>query len=173
MIIINNFVIAQVFGTLGIIASVLSMQFKKRKHILIALFMLNLFCALNFLFLGNMTSAYICFFAEIEMLVNYAFEKNNKNVPKLVIGIYILINILLGMITFKNALDVMPIICAILYCGTILTKKETNIRKLMFGNQVLWLIFDFIVKAYASCINAFLTVCSILIAMYRYDYKKK
>lgn len=27
----NNFVIAQVFGILGIIASVLSMQFKKKK----------------------------------------------------------------------------------------------------------------------------------------------
>ena len=41
----DNFVIAQVFGVLGIIASVVSMQLKDRKHILIALFLLNLFSA--------------------------------------------------------------------------------------------------------------------------------
>lgn len=168
----NNFVIAQVFGFLGIIASVLSMQFKNRKHILIALFLLNLFCSLNFLFLNNLTSACICFFACIEMLINYSFEKKNKEVPKIVIGIYIIINIILGMFTFKGILDVLPIICAILYCGTILTKKEFNIRRLMLCNQILWLIFDFIIGAYAACINAGLTIGSILIAMYRYDYKK-
>ena len=67
---INNFVVAQIFGILGIIASVLSMQFKKRKHILIVLLLLNLFSALNFVFLGSLSSAYVCFFAIIEMIIN-------------------------------------------------------------------------------------------------------
>ena len=169
----NNFVIAQIFGVLGIIASVLSMQFKNRKHILITLFLLNLFSALNFLFLGNLTSSYVCFFAEIEMLVNYGFETRNKDVPKWVIGIYVIINIILGMLTYKSALDILPIVCALLYCGTILTKKEANIRKLMLGNQSVWLIFDLIVKAYTFSISNILTIVSTLIAMYRYDYSKK
>ncbi len=168
----NNFVVAQIFGVLGIIAGIMSMQFKNRKQILIALFLLNLFCALNFVFLNNLTSACICFFANIEMIINYCFEVRKKDVPKWIIGIYIIINIILGMLTFKNIIDIFPIICAILYCGTILTKNESNIRKLMFSNQALWLIFDFIVGAYASVVNAILTIISVVIAMVRYDFKK-
>ena len=168
----NNFVIAQIFGILGIISSVLSMQLKERKHILIVLFLLNLFSALNFVFLGNMTSAYICFFAEIEMIINTIFELKNKSVPKFIVGLYIIINIALGMITYKSIIDILPIACALIYCGTILTKKETNIRKLMLANQSTWLVFDIIVKAYAFSISNILTIVSTLIAMYRYDYKK-
>ncbi len=149
---INNFVVAQIFGILGIIASVLSMQFKKRKHILIALLLLNLFSALNFVFLGSLSSAYVCFFAIIEMIINYIFEKNNKDVSKGVICIYIIINIILGMISYKTLIDILPIACALLYCGTILTKKETNIRKLMLVNQSTWLVFDIVVKAYTFSI---------------------
>lgn len=168
----DNFVIAQVFGVLGIIASVVSMQLKDRKHILIALFLLNLFSALNFLFLGSFSSTYVCFFAEVEMLINYGFEVKKKDVPKWVIGIYIVINIILGMITYGGLLDLLPILCAIIYCGTILTKKEANIRKLMLANQSIWLVFDLIVKAYTFSISNVLTIISTLIAMIRYDYKK-
>ena len=168
----NNFYIAQFFGILGIIASVLSLQFKKRKHILIALFLLNLFSALNFLFLGAYSSTYICFFAELEMLINLIFEKKKKDVPIVVIGIYIVINIILGLFTYKSSLDILPILCAIIYCMTILTKKESNIRKLMFANQSTWLVYDIIVKAYMFSISNILTLISIIIAMFRYDRKK-
>lgn len=169
----SNFVIAQIFGILGIIASVLSMQFKNRKHILIVLFLLNLFSALNFIFLGNMTSSYICLFALVEMIINTSFELKNKEVPKWVVGIYIVINIALGMLTYKSIIDILPIACALIYCGTILTKKESNIRKLMLANQSTWLVFDLIVKAYTFSISNILTIISIAIAMYRYDYKGK
>ena len=168
----SNFIIAQIFGILGIIASVLSMQFKKRKHILIALFLLSLFSALNFLFLGNMTSSYICFFAIIEMIINLLFEKKNKDIPKYVVGIYIIVNIALGMITYKSIIDILPIACAIIYCGTIITKNESNIRKLMLTNQSIWLVFDIIVKAYTFSVSNILTIISTIIGMYRYDYKK-
>ena len=61
----TNFIIAQVFGVLGIAANVSSMQFKKRKQILVALLLLNLFSALNFVFLGAWSSTYISFFAVV------------------------------------------------------------------------------------------------------------
>ena len=78
-----NFAIAQTFGILGIISSVLSMQMKKRRHILIMLLLLNLFSALNFLFLESYTSFLICAFAVIEMLINYiGYESKKKKVEE-------------------------------------------------------------------------------------------
>ena len=169
----SNFVIAQIFGILGIIASVLSMQLKHRKHILIVLLLLNLFSALNFLFLGSYSGAYVCFFAIFEMIINYLFEIKGKEVPIWVIGIYVIVNIALGMLSYKSAIDILPIVCALLYCATVLVRKESNIRKLMLGNQSIWLIVDLTVKAYMFSISNILTIISIIIAMYRYDYKKK
>lgn len=167
----TNFIIAQVFGILGIIASVCSMQFKNRKHIFLALLLLNLFSALNFVFLGTFASAYICFFAILEMLINHLFERKNKPVPVYIVAIYIAVNIALGALSFSGWLDLIPIVCALIFCATLLTKKEQNIRKLMIGNQTLWLGFDLAVGAYMFSISNVLTIISTAIALYRYRQK--
>lgn len=168
----TNFIIAQVFGVLGVIASVCSMQFKKRKTIFVALLLLNLFAALNFVFLGNFPPAYICFFAVLEMVINYLFERKKKPVPKIIIGIYIIVNILLGAISFAGPLDLIPIFCALIFCATLLTKKEQNIRKLTVLNQVLWLIFDITAMAYFFAVSNVLTIISTTIALYRFSKKR-
>ncbi len=167
----SSFIIAQIFGILGIIASVCSMQFKKRKNIFIALLLLNLFSALNFVFLGSWASAYVCFFAIFEMIVNYLYEKKKKTTPQVVVALYILINIALGMIAFSGPLDILPILCALVFCGTILMKKEQNIRKATIINQTLWLVFDLIVGAYFFAVSNILTLISTGIALYRYKRK--
>ena len=169
----TNFIIAQIFGVLGVIASVCSMQFKKRKQIFIALLLLNLFSALNFVFLGTFSSAYVCFFAVAEMLINHLFERKNKPVPKWVVGIYIIVNILLGVLAFTGPLDIIPIACALIFCATLLTKNEQNIRKLMLLNQTLWLVYDLTVGAYFFAVSNVLTIISTAIALYRFSKKKK
>lgn len=169
----NNFIIAQIFGILGIIFSVLSMQMKTKRNIMLMLMTLNLSSALNFLFLNSISASLVCFFAILETLINYLFDSKNKKVPIYIIVFYIIVNLLLGFSSYKMILDIIPIACAIIYCLTVCVKRESNIRKLMFSNQSLWLIYDIIVKAYMFSISNVLTLISIIIAMYRYDYKKK
>ena len=77
------------------------------------------------------------------------------------------------MISYHKVLDIVPVICALLFCATVCTKKEANIRKIMFANQSTWLVYDLIVKAYMFGISNVLTLISIIIAFFRYDYKKK
>ena len=167
----TNFIIAQIFGVLSMASSVCSMQFKKRKAILIALFCLNTFAALNMVFLGSLSAAYITFFAILEMLINYLFERKKRPVPKPIVGFYIIANIALGALTFSGWLDLIPIICAIVFCATILTQKEQNIRKLMLINLSLWLVFDLAVGAYTLSASNILTIVSTAIALYRYRQK--
>lgn len=80
-------------------------------------------------------------------------------------------NIILGALTFTGLIDILPIVCAIIFCITILAKKEQNIRKLMIVNQILWLIFDIIVGAYFFVISNVLTIISTGIAIYRFNKK--
>ena len=166
-----NFIVAQIFGVLGIIFSVLSMQMKTKKNIMIMLLLLNLSSALNFLFLNSISGSLVCFFAVFETFINYLFDKKNKQVPIYVIIFYVVVNLILGISSYNSVIDIIPIVCALLYCATVCTKKESNIRKEMFGNQTLWLIYDIIVKAYMFSISNVLTLISIIISFYRFDYK--
>lgn len=168
-----NFVIAQIFGVLGIIFSVISMQMKTKKNIMIMLLCLNLASALNFLFLNSISGSLVCFFAVLETFVNYLFDSKNKKVPIYVIAFYVIVNLILGFYSYKGLLDLIPVTCALIYCATVCTKKESNIRKEMFTNQTLWLIYDIIVKAYMFSVSNVLTLISIVISMMRFDYKKK
>ena len=169
----SNYLIAQMFGVIGIVFSVLSMQMKTKKNIMIMLIGLNLASALNFLFLESYSGCYVCFFGVVETVINYLFDSKNKKVPIYVIGIYVIVNIILGISSYNEMLDIIPILCALLYCATVCTKKESNIRKEMLLNQILWLVYDLIVKAYMFSISNILTIVSTIISMYRYDYKKK
>ena len=169
----NNFIIAQIFGIIGIIFSVLSMQMKTKKNIMIMLLCLNLASAFNFLFLNSISGSLVCFFAVIETFVNYLFDSKNKSVPIYVIVFYVIVNIGLGLYSYHSLIDILPIVCALLYCATVCVKKESNIRKLMFANQSIWLVYDIIVRAYMFSISNILTIISIVISYFRFDYKKE
>lgn len=168
----NSFIIAQIFGVIGIILSVLSMQMNTKKRIMIVLLFLNLSSALNFFFLKSMSGCYICLFAVLETFINYLFDNKQKRVPIYIIIFYVVVNILLGLISFNSLLDILPIICALLFCASVCAQKESTIRKLMFSNQSIWLVYDIIVKAYMFSISNILTLISIIISFIRYDYKK-
>lgn len=169
----DNFLIAQLFGVMGIIFSVLSMQMKTKKNIMLMLLALNLASALNFLFLGSVSGSLISFFAVLETVINYLFDRKDKRVPIYIIGIYVIVNIALGLISYKVLIDVVPIICALLFCASICTRKESNIRKIMFLNQISWFVYDINSKAYMFAISNVLTMISIIISIVRYDLKKQ
>lgn len=166
-----NFYIAQVFGIIGIVFSVLSMQMKTKKKIMFMLFGLNIASALNFLFLNSISGSLVCFFGAIETVINYLYDSKDKKVPIYIVVFYIILNLILGFSSYHKLLDLIPIVCALLYCLTVCTKKESNIRKIMFANQSIWLVYDIIVKAYMFSISNVLTLISIIIAMFRYDIR--
>lgn len=167
------FIVAQIFGILVIIANVLSMQMKKKKQIIFMFILANIFSAINFILLESYSGALICFFAIIQTYINKIFENKEKQVPKTVIGIYIIISIILGIITFKNIIDILPIMCSILYIITIVQNKEKNIRKITLINIIIWIIYDITCKAYTAAISDTMMTISALIGIYKFDYKSK
>ena len=167
------FIAAQIFGILVIISNVLSMQMKRKKQIIFMFILANLFSSINFILLKGYSGAIICFFAIIQTYINKIFENKEQQVPKIVIGIYIAISIILGVITFGNIIDILPIVCSILYTMSIIQEKEKNIRRISLVNIVLWIIYDIVCQAYTAAISDILMTISTIIGMYRFDFKKK
>jgi hypothetical protein len=168
-----SFYIAQFFGILVIISNVLAMQMKKKNQILLLFILANLFSSINFLLLKSYSGAIICVFAIGQTVINKLFENRKNSIPNVVIGIYIAISIILGLITFKGYIDVLPIISSILYTITIIQKKEKNIRRITLINIMLWVVYDMFSMAYTAAISDFIMTISTLFGIYRFDFKKE
>lgn len=166
------FIVAQLFGVLTIISNVIAMQMKNKKQIIFCYILANLFSAINFVLLQSYSGAIICLFAIIQTFINNIFEKKEKKLPKIIIAIYIFISILLGAVTFRSMIDILPIICSILYTLIIIQNKEKNIRKIALINIVIWVFYDIICRAYTAAISDSITTISTLIGIYRFDIKK-
>lgn len=165
------FIVAQIFGLLVIISNVLSMQMKNKSKIIFMFILANLFSAINFVLLNSYSGAIICAFSIIQTFINKIFEKKKQTIPMLVICSYIVLSIILGAITFSSFIDILPIICSVLYTLTIIQNKEKNIRKISLANIILWIIYDVVCQAYTAAISDFLMTISTVVGMYRFDYK--
>ncbi len=144
---------------------------KSKKQIIFMFILANLFSAINFILLQSYSGAVICFFAILQTFINKIFEKKQQQVPKIIIVIYIMISIILGIITFNNMIDMLPIICSILYTITIIQNKEKNIRRISLVNIILWIIYDIVYQAYTAAISDSLMTISTIVGIYRFDYK--
>lgn len=168
-----NFILAQILGFLALIPSVLAMQMNKKDKIIFMFILVNFLGGLNFLLLQGYSGAMICFFAIIQIIINKRFEKNGKPVPKVILCFYTVVVILLGLVTYKSFIDVLPIIASCLGILIFTQEKESNIRKLSLLNLMLWITYDFITMAYTAIITDGITALSTVIGIYRYDIKKK
>ncbi len=166
------FIVAQIMGILVLILHVLSMQINDKKKIIFLMVLINVFSAISFILLGSLSGALICGFAVMQAIVNKHFESKSGKVPKGIVAVYIVISIIIGVVSFKKLVDVIPTICSIMYSITILQSKEKNIRILSLINMLLWVAFDLSYGAYTTVISDLVTVVSTLIGMYRFDYKK-
>lgn len=169
------FILAQILGALVIILNVISMQMKHKKQIVFMFALINIFSAITFVLLQGYSGTIICLFSVIQIIINNFFETKEKQVPKTIIGLYIITSIALGIpstIASNNYIEILPIICSILYTITIVQEKEKNIRKISLVNIILWIIFDIASKAYTSSISDTIMLISILIGIYRLDIKK-
>ena len=168
----NLFFLAQFFGILIIISNVIAMQLKDKKNIIFMFFLINIFATINYFLLESYSGALICFFAIIQLFVNNLYERRSMPVPKSIIAVYIAVSIIMGAVTFKGIIDVIPIICSILFTLSIIQSKEKNIRLITLLNVLLWIFYGIICKAYTAALSDLITTISTLIGIYRFDIKK-
>ena len=110
---------------------------------------------------------------QLFMIINTILEDKGKKTPQILIGIYSIIYIVIGIITFNSLIDILPIIASILFIVTLRQEKEKYVRLLILGNSISWIIYDFIVSAYLTSISDLFTIVSTITAIYRYDIKKE
>ena len=84
-----------------------------------------------------------------------------------------LLIVVMGLLLYKNIFSILPIIGVVLHTRAFWIDDETRIRQVSFLGSPFWLVYNFVSGAYGSCIGDILSMVSIAISMYRYDFKKK
>lgn len=126
----------------------------------------NICFAINMFMLGGISGGVICLIGALQTFVNYQYDKKEVKYPKWLIVSYIIIAIICGMFSYKTLIDILPVICSVLFTVSILQNKEKNIRKTMLSMFILWTIYSFAIKAYTTGIvdatQAVLTLIAII-----------
>lgn len=167
------YLLAQIFGILGLIVIVISL-FQKQKSKMLSFVMLNgIFFGIQYLLLGAYSGMISNFFG---IARTYCFMKreNNKNYDKLQVLAFFLIGyIIIGFVTFDGSLiGIFPVIAEIIYVIAMWQKSTKRIRIGTLIMVSLWLVYDIIVMAYPSVITDLIVLSSTLIAIYVNDIKK-
>lgn len=167
------FWLAQVISLIGIAINIACMQLKEKRRILFFLMITNFLFALNFALLQAYSGALICLVAGIQTFLTYTYQTKNKEFPKILIFVFLVISIVCGLLSYETNLDILPMISSVLYTLSIIQKKEKHLRVISLLNILVWIIYDFIVGAVAAGIsNVFLSI-STIIAIIRYDIIKQ
>ena len=163
--------VAQLIGIVGIILSVLSFQFKQRKHIMLAQALASLMFVLQFILLNAMIAAFLDFISFIRTLV---FANNTKSWAKSKTWLYgfILIMILSSIFTWNDLWSTLPLMGSILSTIALWMQEEKHIRLISLTVAPCWFIYNLHIGAYTGALNEIIAVTSIAIGLIRNDKKE-
>ncbi len=168
------FVAAQIANLLNIIVTIAAFQFKKLPHILLGNVASNVLLALNYVFLGAFSGAWVGTLAAIQTIVIYFLDKKQtKKQTRLYLLVLFSVMYIIGTaIVYKQWFDCISCICALLYVASILQTNPKNLRRFSFVNMSLWIVYDICAGAYTTIITHVLVLSSIIIAMIRLDINR-
>lgn len=175
----NTFIIAQVFGFLGMTLNVLSYQWKQQKSIIIMQLFGSLFFAINMFMLNAIMGGMINVIGVLRATV-YSNKDKLKNIKKmnvLFICLYILSYLSVFIIfrkeaTFFNILiEILPLIAMVATTIGFSKPKAVSVRKMTLISSPSWLIYNCINFSVGGILCELFSLLSAFAAMLRFDIK--
>lgn len=167
-------ILAQVIGLIASIIMIGAIQVKSKKNLYLILNIIaKTLYGINFIILGAYSGTITQAIGLVITIVAYVYTKKSSVVPKFLTIIFIIVTLIGGIFTYNNIYSLMAIGCGITYALIVASKNMKNIRKLNLIQAFLWIIYNFVVKAYTSSISSAFVFVSTLIAIFRYDILKK
>lgn len=162
--------IAQIAGILGIVASVLSFQCKKHKPLLILRTANELLFGVQYCLLGAYTGMAMNIVGSTRNLIFVKMVEKDKNtLPARII--FSAAFLVFCAFTWDGLKSVMVGIAKVVSTFAYGNKNVALVRILIFFTSAAWFTYNFLVGSTTGCINEFLNILSIIIAVCRYGLK--
>ncbi len=166
-------IISQVSGVLICFFAVASMQTKNIKYTMLFQLLCNGLGMISYLLLDGFSGFGIYLVATLQSLAFFLLTAFNKKEPVWVYPIIFAAYIGCSLLTFKEALDIVPMIAALLCALALIQKKPSSYRIVILLNGSVWIIYDICIGSYGMLASHIITVASALFGIIRIDILKK
>ena len=169
----SYYILVYAIGILAMIFSVVAFQFKQRVTIILSTFFGQVSWVLHFLLQGDLASAIVCGLSAIMLAIFAKKDKWKWSTSRITIALFILINSVFSLWSFKVWSDVFPLLAGIFVVIANSRSSEKRLRQFSLVWCVAWLLnstFKFYPVAFA---NDFLCTASTVIALVRYRDNNK
>ena len=164
-------IVIQAIGFIGLILSIVAFQFKKHRPIVLCKMSSELVFAIQYVLLGAWTAAVLdCISVIRNLLYSHLVKKNRSTTPVIVVfGIFVVIT---GVTTFDGWVSLLPIASKLLTTVSYGMKNERWLRIITLPSCIFWIIYNLFVGSLGGALTDTVTLFSLLIAMYKFDFKK-
>ncbi len=132
------------------ILAIVALQGKKMTFILICQLLLNALVVLQFVISGNLSAAYICALAIVQVVILYPFQRKGRSFPFPLTACFMLGYFALSLLAYTALYDLLTGAAACMFALSVVQKSPAISRVFSFLNGALWVTFDVFATAYAS-----------------------
>ena len=160
-------ILVWIFGAGAMISLFTIYQQTKRKNLITAKLCADVFWVGHYLCLGGIAGMIPNFLGIFRELIFIRREKDkwaNKIIWPI---IFIILGWILGISTFKNAFNILPIAASSFVTISLWLKNPRFTKILSIPIAISFLIYDVFVFSYIGIINETLSICSIIISFYK------
>ena len=162
--------LAQIFGLIGLVFLIVSVQNNNKVLILIFQIFANIFYGLQYMTLGLFSAGLMSCVSLARCLIFYYFEKKRGiTTPIYWFVILSIVPVIISYFTFTGWISLIPIIATILYTYAIWQKNLTRFRVIVSSSSFGWIYYNFVGGAFISIIGGIFELISGLIAIIRFD----
>jgi len=159
------------FGMVGLILCVIPFQFKKHKQIVLCKMVSELSFAAQYILMGAYTGALVDLVSGLRNFLFYKFVEKKRSTLPLIIAFSVLV-LILGVASWNGAMSLLPVAAKILTTVSYGMKNEKLLRYITLPSCIFWIIYNSMIGGWEALIGDCLALCSILIAIYKFDIKK-
>lgn len=164
------FFLAQLFGLIGLIILVISFQQDKKDKLLKYQVFSSLFFSIQYFCLNAITGALM---HGMTLIRNIIFKRFKTKVPIIYLIIIISFMVILSAISYEGIISVFPAIGVILYSIAIWHGNLTMTRCVEIFGCILFIIYNIKYFAITGLITTIIEMMSAIIAIYRFDLKRR
>ena len=165
-------IVANLFGTIAVIIWALSIQNKEKEKILIFQTIANIFYTIQYFILKSTTASLLCLISAIRCIVFSKEETKNNKISNKTFAFFLIIALIIGILTFKNILDIIPITCTVLYMYSLLQNNIKITRYIFIIAAIFLMYYNYQVVAYIAIIGNIMDIVSAIISIIRFRKNK-
>ena len=164
-------IIYLIVSILSVFLYIMSVQFKKKEHILITQIGASICYLIVYVIKGAWSGVCVEILEELKNIIFIKIEKNKKKIPLYVLMIFIILLVSVSILFYDGPLSLLPLLINILLFVSTYFKNPKYIRYTMIIAGLLWGIYNIYVEAYIICIGNLLEIVSAIISIKRYKNK--